>query len=92
MELEFISIFYLLDIIFLTILDCKHVGPILLQYVAQTIILIDNYCKTEFRKIEQNKKSRKHLRNYGKFGQDLLVILREIRPAILNDQPKVCKH
>ena len=49
--MELISIFYLLDIIVLTILFCKHVVPILLQYVAQTIISIDNYCNTEFKKL-----------------------------------------
>ena len=93
--MEFISIFYLLVIIFLTILFCKQVVPILLQYVAQTIIYIENYCKTEFEKfekLERNKTSRQHLRNYGQFGQDLRVIQKEIRLSTLNDQSKFCKH
>ena len=87
--MELISIFYLLDIIVLTILFCRHVWPILLQYVAQTIISIDNYRKTEFKKIEKlkrNKKSRKHLIDFGQFGQDLRGILREMRLSILNAQ------
>ena len=93
--MDFISIFYLLVIIYLTILFCKHVVPILLQYVAQTIISIDNYCNTEFKKLKRNKKLRKHLKNYGQFGQfgqHLRVILREMRISILNDQSKFCKH
>ena len=63
--MELISIFYLLDIIVLTILFCRHVWPILLQYVAETIISIDNYCKTEFKKFERNKKTREHLNDFG---------------------------
>ena len=93
--MELVSIFYLIDIIFLTILFCKYVSPILLQYVAQTIFSIENYCKTEFikfEKLERNKMSRKQLRNYGQYGQDLRVISREIRLSILNDQSKFCKH
>ena len=62
--MELISIFYLFDIIVLTILICRHVWPKLLQYVAQTIISIDNYCNTEFKKLERNKNLRKHLKNY----------------------------
>ena len=91
--MELISIFYLFDIIFLTILFYRHVLPILLQYVAQTIILIENYCKTEFKifeQLERNKKSCKHLENFGQFGQDLRVILRAIRKSILNKQSKFC--
>ena len=96
--MDFISIFYLLDIIVLTILFCRHVWPKLLQSVTQTIISIDNYCNTEFKKLERNKKLRKHLKNYGQFGQfgqfgqHLRVILREMRISILNDQSKFCKH
>ena len=90
--MELISIFYLLDINVLTILFCRHVWPFLLQYVAQTIILIDNYCNTEFKKLQRNKKLRKQLKNYRQFGQDLRLILREIRLSILNDQSKFCKH
>ena len=90
--MELISIFYLLDIIVITIQFCRHVWPILLQYVAQTIISIDNYCKTEFKKFERNKKTRKYLNDFGQFGQVLRVILREMRISILNDQSKFCKH
>ena len=77
--MELISIFYLLYIIVLTILFCRHVWPILLQYVAQTIISIDNYCKTEFKKFERNKKTHKHLIDFGLFEQELRVILREMK-------------
>ena len=69
--------------------------PIILQYVAQTIIAIENYCNTEFEKFEKlkrNKKSRNYLKNYGEFGQDLRLIFREIKPSILNNQSKFCKH
>ena len=48
--------------------------------------------KRSLKTLNKIKITRKHLNDFGQFGQELRVILREMRISILNDQSKFCKH
>ena len=60
------------------------------QLLKLKIIVIPSL--KNLQKLKRIRNSRKHLLNYGQFGQDLQGILRQMRLSILNDQSNFCTH